>query len=44
LSDRAGKKDVAEWKKMRERKAKEVMRVLGKLGVRRGEQKAGNQA
>jgi hypothetical protein len=44
LSDRAGKKDVAEWKKMRERKAKEVMRVLGKIGVRRGEQKAGNQA
>jgi hypothetical protein len=44
LSDRAGKKDVAQWKKMRERKAKEVMRVLGKIGVRRGEQKAGNQA
>jgi hypothetical protein len=44
LSDRAGKKNVAEWKKMRERKAKEVMRVLGKIGVRRGEQKAGNQA
>ena len=44
LSDRAGKKDVAEWKKRRERKAKEVMRVLGKIGVRRGEQKAGNQA
>lgn len=44
LSDRTGKKDVAEWKKMRERKAKEVMRVLGKIGVRRGEQKAENQA
>lgn len=44
LSDRAGKKDVAEWKKRRERKAKEVMRVLGKIGVRRGGQKAGNQA
>ena len=44
LSDRAGKKDVAEWKKRRERKAKEVMRVLGKIGVRRGKQKAGNQA
>ena len=44
LSDRAGKKDVAEWKKMRERKAKEVTRVLGKIGVRRAEQKAGNQA
>lgn len=31
LSDLAGKKDVAGWKKMRERKAKEVMKRLGKV-------------
>jgi hypothetical protein len=35
LSDRAGKKDVAEWKKMRERKAKEMMKRIGGIRVRR---------
>ncbi|HEY1471387.1 MAG TPA: hypothetical protein VGF61_20280 [Candidatus Acidoferrum sp.] len=31
LSDLAGKRNVAEWKKMRARKAKEVMKTIGKI-------------
>jgi hypothetical protein len=34
LSDRAEKTAGAEWKKMRARKAKKVMRLLGKLSVK----------
>lgn len=37
LSDRAKNKDVAQWKKMRLRKAKEVMKRIGKISVRRTE-------
>ena len=35
LSDRAGKKDVAEWKRLRVSKAKGVLKRLGRITVRR---------
>jgi hypothetical protein len=35
LSDRAGKKDAAEWKRLRVSKAKGVLKRLGRITVRR---------